>query len=462
MRRWVEVLALVLSDGVATLLAWSVALYLKWSMNPEALFPLHVYVAPAIGVASVWVGLFWYVGLYGDWGVRSRADELVWVLKVVFFGGLVLFLVTFDPAHPFPASRVVLVGYGATLIGGVGAGRLIIRAIQRHLYARGFNLRPTVIVGVGDKALQLADTIERYPRLGYRLEGFISSNGGGRPEHDAPILGNAHDVPALVAEHGIVEVMFAAPDLSHEEVLTVVSGCKPRAARFSVVPDLYDVILGRASGLGQLFGAPIMPLFPNRMPIWQERTKRVIDVLTAIVGLTVGMPVWLGVAALIWLEDHGPIFYSQERAGKESRPILVHKFRSMVTDAEKLSGPQWASKDDPRITRIGRVIRKIRFDEVPQLWNVLKGEMSMVGPRPERPYFVDQLAEDIPLYRFRLHVKPGLTGWAQTKQAYDTSIDDVREKLKYDLYYIENMSLRFDLLILLRTVWVVLTGKGAQ
>jgi len=275
-------------------------------------------------------------------------------------------------------------------------------------------------------------------------------------------VGNLDGLPELVRQFDARAVMFADPDLSNEDVLNVVALCDSRRVSFSVVPDMYDVIAGRGSGLGDVYGVPVMPLFPDTMPVWQRRTKRLIDIVLSVTGIIIGLPVWLLIGLAVWLEDRGPMFYSQVRVGLEGRHIRVHKFRSMVQDAEKKSGPTWASKNDDRITRVGRTLRKLRLDEVPQLWNVLVSEMSLVGPRPERPYFVEKLAEEIPLYRFRLHEKPGVTGWAQTKQAYDTSIDDVREKLQYDLYYIENMSLKFDIVILFRTIWVMIAGKGAQ
>jgi lipopolysaccharide/colanic/teichoic acid biosynthesis glycosyltransferase len=166
------------------------------------------------------------------------------------------------------------------------------------------------------------------------------------------------------------------------------------------------------------------------------------------------------VALLIRLDSPGPVIYSQERVGQHGKPFRIYKFRSMVQDAEKMTGPQWAAKNDPRITRVGRWIRKLRIDEIPQFWNVLKGEMSLVGPRPERPYFVEKFKKEIPLYTRRLRVRPGISGWAQIKGAYDSSIDDVKQKLQYDLFYLENMSLRMDLKILLNTVYVILTGRG--
>jgi exopolysaccharide biosynthesis polyprenyl glycosylphosphotransferase len=172
------------------------------------------------------------------------------------------------------------------------------------------------------------------------------------------------------------------------------------------------------------------------------------------------MPVWIIVACAIKLDSRGPVFYTQERVGKDGKRFRIIKFRSMEKDAEEDSGPVWAEKQDPRVTRIGRIIRWARLDEIPQFINVLDGNMSLVGPRPERPFFVDQLSKEIPLYKRRLKVRPGITGWAQVKHKYDESIEDVRKKVEYDLYYIENMTLRMDLKILLNTIFVVLLGKG--
>ena len=485
MRRWIELLLLIVSDAVAAVLAFGMAVLAKYYVTPGEL-SLWVAVAESGGAFIIevlqaflllsipWVGILAYAGLYGEWSTRSRVDELVWLVKVVFFCAVLLFLLTFSLDDPLPVSRVALLSFGVSLVVFSGIGRMCIRGLQRYLFSKGHNLKNALLVGTGKRAHDLSRTLIRFPRLGYRLVGFAAANGddpgeqgeGPAPsepsEGKPPVLGHLNDLPELVEKHDVRSVIFADSSLSHEDVLTVVAQCPARGVAFNVVPDIYDVIVGRSSGLGQLYGVPMMPLFPDTMPVWERRTKRLLDIFVALTGIIVGLPLWLFVIALIWLEDHGPIIYSQERTGREGRNFKVHKFRSMVPDAESRSGPVWASQNDDRITRVGHVIRKVRIDEVPQLWNVLKGEMSMVGPRPERPFFVKKLADEIPLYRLRLHVKPGVTGWAQTKQAYDSSVDDVREKLKYDLYYIENMSLRFDILILLRTVWVVLAGKGAQ
>jgi exopolysaccharide biosynthesis polyprenyl glycosylphosphotransferase len=195
---------------------------------------------------------------------------------------------------------------------------------------------------------------------------------------------------------------------------------------------------------------------------WQWGVKRLVDIVVSCIVLVPLAPVWSLVGILIKLDSPGPVFFKQDRVGKNGRTFRVYKFRSMIADAERETGPVWATPDDKRVTRIGRFIRRFRIDEVPQFLNVLKGEMSLVGPRPERPYFVQQLEQEVVFYRRRLLVRPGITGWAQVKHRYDTSLDDVRKKITYDLYYLENMSLTLDLKIMLRTVFVALSGRGTH
>lgn len=463
MGRWQEVLLTLLWDALSSVLAFAAALAVRNASAVEPLpFPAIAYVAPALLLAAGWVGLFAYVGLYGDWSRKSRFDELLWLLKAASFGGVAIFLVTFDPTSPLPPTRVVLLTYGVTLVALSGTGRLMLRAVQRHLFLSGIGLRNVLVVGTGEPAADFSETVRHAPQLGLRVAGFVATETVTNPSAATqPILGTLPDLPALIGQHEALEVVFAEPSLAHKTVLDATACCSGAKVNFGILPDLYDVV-ARSSAGGQIYGVPLLPLYPSDMPVWQRRTKRLADFLVAFTGLVLGLPVWVLVSVAIWLEDRGPVFYSQERVGKDGRVFRFHKFRSMIPNAEKATGPVWAKKNDPRITRVGSVIRTLRIDEVPQLWNVLRGEMSLVGPRPERPYFVEKLAAEIPLYRRRLFVTPGITGWAQTKQAYDQSLDDVREKLKYDLYYIENMSLRFDLLIVLRTIWVMLTGRGAQ
>jgi exopolysaccharide biosynthesis polyprenyl glycosylphosphotransferase len=219
-------------------------------------------------------------------------------------------------------------------------------------------------------------------------------------------------------------------------------------------------MLGGMARTEQIYGLPMIEVMPEPMKPWESSAKRLLDIVVSSLVLLIGSPLWLSVAALIRITSHGPAIFSQERVGQYGRLFTMYKFRTMLDDAESDTGPVWATEDDPRYTRIGRWLRRTRFDEVPQLINVLKGDMSLVGPRPERQFFVEKLVKEVPLYRRRLRVKPGITGIAQVKWKYDQSVEDVRQKVKYDLFYISNMSLRMDLKILFATVRTMLSGKG--
>jgi len=275
------------------------------------------------------------------------------------------------------------------------------------------------------------------------------------------VLGTVKDLHVIIEKNGITDVLIALEFREEEEIFRLVSAADSFDVDYSILPGPADVLAGRMM-FNHLYGFPMIRILAEPMPPWEKNVKRFMDIGISLFLLLLLFPLCIFVAVAIRIESKGPMLYIQERVGYRGKEFKLWKFRSMVADAEKKSGPVWAGKNDSRITRIGSFIRKTRMDEIPQFFNILKGDMSLVGPRPERRFFVDQLKKKIPYYPLRLKVKPGLTGWAQIKQNYDRSLDDVREKIKYDLFYIENMSLNMDFKILIATIFVVLGAKGAH
>jgi Undecaprenyl-phosphate glucose phosphotransferase len=297
------------------------------------------------------------------------------------------------------------------------------------------------------------------PPLGYEVVGFVTRNGTSAPPVSVlgvPVLGRADDLGRLIDEHAINEVIIALPEASHQEILSVIARCDRSSISIKVFPDVFQFIAGQV-GIDDLGGLPLLSVRDVAMRGWKLTLKRAMDVVGSVVGLIFLSPFLLLTALLIKLESPGPVFYAQERMGLDAKPFMMVKFRSMRQDAER-DGPGWTTANDPRRTRLGALMRKLNIDELPQLINVLVGEMSLVGPRPERPVYVEQFKKSIPRYMARHREKAGMTGWAQVNGLRgDTS---VTERTKYDLWYIENWSLLLDIKILIRTVVQVLIGSG--
>lgn len=411
-----------------------------------------------------WLLVFFFVGMYRTWFALSRFDELSALFKASFFGVFILFTVIFfdDFTHGIQSpNRYLIFIYWGILFVSVSAGRVALRSFQRNLLIKGIGRRNAVIVGYSKKSMEIADEVIHHRGLGLDILGFISVNGQSyESEYNGlPVLGKYEDISEIIDKNYIKEVIIVLDHHDENILIDVISKCENKDIGLKIVPDLYEILSGQARTM-QLYGLPLIDINPQLMPEWEKKIKRLLDTIIAFVSLIVTMPLIILVGIAIKIDSKGPIFYRQERTGKDGKSFKIFKFRSMIQNAEKNTGPVWSTKDDPRVTRVGKFVRKIRIDEIPQMINVLKGDMSLVGPRPERPFFVEKLSREIPYYKRRLKVKPGITGWAQIKHKYDESVEDVREKLRYDLFYIENMSLRMDFKILFRTIFVVFFGKG--
>lgn len=479
MNRKTELLFLVAMDAVALAFA---NLFWYWSRFKWGLFADPVY-SPDPTVAGTlvilltvfWLVVFLFFGLYRERYAASRFDELVTIGKVVTIGILILFFVFFVDALDPLSARPNLIAYWGAVIVMVSVGRIVVRSVQKFLILRGKGLHRALIIGWSDVLEPLYEEVARYPEAGLDIVGAIRltrDNGGSQSGStssaepstsitDTNLDGEytVEELPRLIDELEIQDVLIALGPNDGEQLVEVLRLCDGKAVTLKLVPNFYSIIGGMAR-TEHMYGLPLIEVLPEPMQAWEQSLKRLFDLIVAFVVLVVGLPLWVLLSLLVRLTSPGPAIYRQIRIGQHGKPFTMLKFRTMGEHAEADTGPVWASEDDPRYTPIGRWLRKTRFDEIPQFWNVLKGEMSLVGPRPERPFFVEKLAKEIPLYSRRHRVKPGITGWAQVKWKYDSDLKDVQQKVKYDLFYIENMSLRKDLQILFRTVYTALKGSG--
>jgi exopolysaccharide biosynthesis polyprenyl glycosylphosphotransferase len=485
----------VLGDFFALNFAWIAFYWLRTGSGWFIFHHVHTDITPdQLPLTALWIYAFWMImfvffGLYRPWYVRAPFDEIVTILKTLGVGTILLSVVMWwDPTNTMSATpndpRVLGLTYWvitAALCVGI---RSLIRYGQRRLLESGVGTRPSIIIGDFEKAKDLAARVAHYPRLGYDVVGFVSTKNGheivagsesftieqrnGRSKRrrktaanfrEVTLLGSTEELEHVIDQLGVKEVLIALGSNEHDKLIDVIARASKSNAGLKIVPDLYDIVSGQARAR-EIYGFPLIDINPVLLRPWEEAAKRTLDIVVSSLIIVLGSPVWLATAVAIRLTSKGPLIYSQDRVGKEGRHFRIYKYRSMYINAEA-GGPQWASKNDPRVTPLGRFLRKSHLDEVPQFWNVLRGDMSLVGPRPEREFFVRQLIQDIPYYNRRHKVRPGITGLYQAMiDKYDENIDDVKQRVKYDLMYIESMSFRMDVKILFRTAYMMLRGKG--
>jgi sugar transferase (PEP-CTERM system associated) len=401
---------------------------------------------------------FYLFDLY-DFVVMHDRRELV--LRLVQALGLawIALAITF---YAFPS---LMLGRSISLIAlPLALGLMVGWRVSIHWFLGHPNIGERIlIVGSGNLAVEVAREVLSRPDAGYRIVGFVGTDSEllGKSLINPRVIGLTEELGKIVKQEGIDRIVVAMGErrgqLPTDGLLQL-----SLAGEVSIEEgaSFYERITGRVS-LNMIRPSWLIFSGRGRQARLATISRDAVHRIVALIGLTLSLPLVLVTAVLIKLDSRGPVFYKQERVGKNGRTFVLIKFRSMKVDAEK-SGPVWASKGDDRTTRVGRVIRKVRIDEIPQFWNILRGQMSFVGPRPERPHFVAQLAQEIPYYEQRHLIAPGLTGWAQIKYPYGASIEDARQKLQYDLFYIKNYGIIMDAIIMFETIKIILFGRGAQ
>jgi exopolysaccharide biosynthesis polyprenyl glycosylphosphotransferase len=473
-------IAYALADAASTTLAFGLAYYVRfespWLIAPKGTPAWSAHVGFLFFVLMTWFLVFRWCGLYQPRRGWSCLDEYYTVVVGVGIASLMLLgAVSLSQAHWFSRLFLLLTATGCAIT--ICLERSLLRRAQRTLLKRGIGVRRAAIVARSSENDRLISRLAS-PWLGYNVVGVIGverwnvgklegSNvltfqpSNLQPESSLPTfphLGTLDELGLLVEHHALDEIIAASNALRHDDVLRASEICAQHGITFKIVPSLLDVIKRRATW-EEVAGLPLISVSPSPLTAWDRAIKRTFDVVVTAVLLLLSAPLMAVVALLIKFTSRGGVLFKQQRIGQDGRVFVCYKFRTMREDAEATTGPVWTMESDPRRTRVGTFLRRTSLDELPQLFNILKGDMSLVGPRPERPHFVEQFSQTVPRYAERHKVKAGLTGWAQVNGLRGNT--PIAERTIYDLYYLENWSLALDLKILIKTACEVLFHRTA-
>lgn len=446
---------MLLSDLLVIAASWIAAYYLRFYWGPVPVYRgipnIRPYLFLLILIVVVWSVAFKGFGLYRPRRISSRLGEVRDIAQACTLAVLILVAFTFF-LKQFEFSRLAILYFWVLSILSVSFVRGSFREVLRFLRRRGYNLRHILIIGDGALGRKVIERIAARPELGLRIVGILAGDPNMVGEHldNLAIVGTYEEAGEIVREVSIDKVFIAIPLEAYGRMEGILRSLEEGFVDINVVPDLYQYVTLRG-GVEEFEGLPLISLQDSPFYGWNQVAKRMMDIVLSSVALLITGPLLMLLAAVVKLTSPGPVLHRQERMGLDGRTFQMLKFRSMWTDAEDGTGPVWANRDDVRRTPIGALLRRTSLDELPQLVNVLKGEMSLVGPRPERPFFIEEFRKRIPKYMLRHKVKAGITGWAQINGwRGDTSIE---KRIECDLYYIEHWSLLFDLKILWLSLW---------
>ena len=455
------VVSLVLTDAAMSLLAFFIAYLIRlWARGSEIGRSDYLLLA-GIQLVNTLV-VFFFFKFYHRRHAALLMDEVYRLFGAVSVATLLtIAFVSFVFRDTLQIQRLMLLLAWAVGILTLTLGRIAHGRVQRVLQRRGIGAERVLIIGTGEVGRMIVQKIQHTPGLGYRVAGFVEASFEGETPParvmGLPVFGAVADLPKIIEGHGIDEVIIGLPEATHQELVGIISQCEREKVSIRVFPDVFQIMASEVT-ISDLGGLPLLTIRDVALRGWKLTLKRIVDVAFSGIFLLVASPIMMLTALLIKVDSPGPVFFAQERMGLDAKPFKMLKFRSMRADAER-SGPGWTTKDDPRRTRVGTFIRKTSVDEFPQFINVLMGDMSVVGPRPEQPAYVEQFRSSIPRYMERHREKAGVTGWAQVNGLRgDTSI---AERTKYDLWYTENWSLWLDFKIILRTAFRSLGDRSA-
>lgn len=454
----------ILVDYLAAFLAYALFFSVRQKILGEPGSSVHTkQIVSSLLVGVFWVVLYWMGGLYQGVERRSRFREILNLAGISFIGTLIIFFAlllddvgvkTYTQYYKTAASLLAIHFSIASVF------RLALLAWIKYRITSGTLGFNTLIIGCGEKARELVADLEREHRyLGLRIVGYLKIE-------DEPCqlteqikgLGNLRNLEDMLEKNGIDDVIISLDAKDHHFLEEIISRVDSYAVNISITPDLYEILIGSVR-VQHIFGAPLIEVRKRLIPVWIRVIKRFMDILISLFIILVGLPFFVLFGLITKVSSPGPVFFLQERIGYKGRPFRIIKFRSMIVDAEK-NGPALSSKNDPRITNWGKFMRRTRIDEMPQFLNVLKGEMSLVGPRPERSFYIAQIVQRAPYYRHLQKIRPGITSLGQVKLGYAENIDEMVERLKYDMLYLENISIGLDLRIMFFTVFIILQGRG--
>ena len=470
MNKKLHVLKYITLDVIAAAIAWTLFFVyrkaylepLKFGYEIPVSFDKNFYYGLLL-IPVFWIVIYFIIGTYKKIYRKSRLKEFGQTFLISIIGTLVLFFVLLlddeiaSYTHYYK-SYVALFVLHFTL---TELFRLVLTTYTgKRIKNRKIGFK-TLIIGSNENALELYKEIEdqKYS-TGNDLIGFthVKKAGSYLLDDYLPHFGNCVDLRATIEKYEIEEVIIAVESSEHDSLGSIITELEGLKVIINVIPDMYDILSGSVK-MSSIFGTPLIVITKDIMPIWQQSVKRFIDVVTSIIVLILFSPVYIITAIIVMTTSKGPAIFSQQRIGIHGKPFTIFKYRSMRTDAEK-NGPALSSEKDSRITGFGKFMRKVRLDEMPQFYNVLIGDMSLVGPRPERQFFIDQIIKTAPHYNHLLKVRPGITSWGQVKYGYAENVNQMIERLKFDIIYIENMSLLVDFKILIYTVLIVMRGAG--